>query len=166
VKTLLLLRHGKSSWRHPDLADHDRPLKARGRRDAARVGRFLAAEGLEPDVVWCSTAARTRETAEIVLEAAECDALLQTTEELYGAGPGDILRVVAHTQEPAATVLVVGHNPGLGDLVSDCAGRDGGFPTCALAQIAVEARTWVTLVQGSVARWAVLTELWTPKELP
>jgi len=54
---------------------------------------------------------------------------------------------------------VVGHNPGLGDLVSDCAGRDGGFATHALAQIAVEA-------QSSVARWAVLTELWTPKELP
>ncbi len=67
MKTLLLLRHAKSSWNDPSLADHDRPLKKRGRKAAPRMGRWLQENGLRPDCVLCSTATRARETLQLVL---------------------------------------------------------------------------------------------------
>ena len=75
MKTLLILRHAKSSWRDTSLDDHDRPLNERGRRDAPRRGQLLLEESLLPDLILCSTAARARRTAEIVVEAsgAKCE---------------------------------------------------------------------------------------------
>ena len=89
------MRHAKSSWKTDELADHDRPLNARGQRDAPRIGRLLRAQDLEPDRVLCSTAKRARKTATEVVEGSGYDSPVELLEELYLASPSthiDVLR--------------------------------------------------------------------------
>lgn len=140
---LLLLRHAKSSWDDPGLADHDRILNKRGREAATRMGRYLAEEGLVPDLIACSTARRTEETL-----ARLCRAMGETPETrmvaaLYHAAPNTI-RSVINAAPDAKRLMVIGHNPGLHDLAltladphhADQQALDGlraKFPTAALA---------------------------------
>ena len=126
TRRLFLLRHAKSAW--PDgVADHDRPLADRGRRDAAAVGRWLAASGMGPDLVLVSPAQRARQTWDAVAAELGSTGEVRVTDEVYDAGPGDLLDVLRDI--PAATphVLVVGHNPGierLAGLLDDGAGAN------------------------------------------
>ena len=141
---LMLLRHAKAD-RPAGTADHDRPLARRGREDADRVGAFLAAEGLVPDRVIVSSAARTRETGARVLAAAGATPPVADEPRLYEATSDTILAVLAGAKL-AGTVLVVGHNPGVHETAARLAGggdRDGlmrlreGFPTAALVVFAL-----------------------------
>ncbi len=162
MKTLLLLRHGKSSWGE-SAPDHDRTLKNRGQRDAARVGRFLEREGMAPDWVWTSTATRAADTARIVVKAGDLDVAVEETTELYGADPDEIMSVVARTPDWAGAVLVVGHNPGMEEAAGSLARRDCGMATCALAVIALPIELWGELTAATLGR---LVGLWHPSELP
>lgn len=152
-----MLRHAKSSWGNDSLADRDRPLAERGHHDARRMDDYLRANELRPDLVLCSPARRTRETLELVAGAV---AGAETTIEaaLYGAEAPEILAVL-HTIEPAhGCVMIIGHNPGLEDLVMDLAG-DGDptamdqlrtkFPTAALAVLDLGETGWPQLAPGS-----------------
>ena len=85
MKTLLLMRHAKSSWDDPDVADHDRPLNKRGKKDAPRMGQWLAEQGLTPEVIVTSTAKRARKTAELVAESCGCQREPIVLPELYHA---------------------------------------------------------------------------------
>ena len=163
MKTLLVLRHGKSSWKHPETSDHDRPLNKRGRRDAPRMGRLVAARGLRPDVVVSSTARRARWTADEVAQHAGCDEAVQLDRRLYLASPDEIVDVVRSVAGSARRVMVVGHNPGLEDLVAQLAGRPETFPTAALAEIRLPIRSWKDLTASSPG---TLAGLWRPRELP
>ena len=163
TKTLLVLRHGKSSWQHPALADHDRPLNARGRRDAPRMGRLLRAEGLTPDRIVSSTAVRAHATAELVAEAAGCSAPVLAAPALYLAGPETILDVAASTGGDAGKLLVVGHNPGLEALLTALAGRVVVMPTAALAALRIDVPSWSALTRATPARWV---SQWLPRDLP
>ena len=87
MKTLLILRHAKSDWETPDVADHDRPLNGRGKRDAPRMGRLLRDENLVPDLIISSTAKRARKTAKLVAEASGYEGEIRLAETLYLAGP-------------------------------------------------------------------------------
>jgi phosphohistidine phosphatase len=155
LKTLLLLRHGKSSWDTP-LPDHDRPLRKRGRRAAEAVGAFLEREGLAPDWLWTSTATRALDTARLVASAAALDIEPEATERLYGADAGDILSIVATTPDSADTVLVVGHNPGLGELAGALAGRDVHLTTCGLAVLELDVEEWAEVPAWPGARLVAL----------
>jgi phosphohistidine phosphatase len=107
----VLLRHAKSDW--PDgVADHERPLTERGRRDAPRTGAWLAAAGRVPDRAAVSTAVRTRQTYALAAEAFRTEPETVFLDELYGASPGDMLEVIRATPEGVGTLLVVSHNPG------------------------------------------------------
>jgi phosphohistidine phosphatase len=135
MRRLLLLRHAKAEAHSPD-GDFDRALKPRGRADAARLGAWLAAHGHAPDAVLASPSRRTRETVEIVLAAAAKPVEPEFHEAIYNASAETIRAVIAG--ERAASVLVVGHNPGIGELAHLLAGPDAGkfaagYPTCALA---------------------------------
>lgn len=153
--TLLLMRHAKSDWSRPGLADHDRPLNPRGRRDAPRMGRFLREHGLLPAAALSSTARRARETADAVLPAAGAEAVpRRRTEHLYGAAPEEIFRAVREAATElgasASPLLVVAHNPGMEELVARCGERGPGgvvapFPTAALAVVECPVSSWEEL---------------------
>ena len=140
VRKLVLLRHAKSDW--PDVADHDRPLAKRGRRDAPVVGRWIGASGHAPDAVVCSTARRARETWELVstgLAAAAPGELPAVRYEprVYEATVLGLLMLVREFDAAWRTALVVGHNPGIAELTAGLASPESpppqAFPTAAVA---------------------------------
>jgi phosphohistidine phosphatase len=151
-RRLLVLRHAKAEV-GLGLADHERPLAERGRRDAAAMGGFLRAEGLEPDLVLCSTALRTRQT----LEGLGLDAPVRFERSIYTGDGYDLLTLVNLVEEEFRTVLLVGHNPAVHELVI-IAGNASveEFPTCALGVIELE--EWR-------ARGGVLLDYRTPRTL-
>jgi phosphohistidine phosphatase len=146
-RRLILLRHAKSDW-PGDVADHERPLARRGRRDAPAAGRWLGGSGLYPDAVVCSTALRARETWALAETGLAETGLAETGREppparfeprVYEAGVLGLLMLVREFSPAWRTVLVVGHNPGLAELTAGLAGDDGprAFPTAFAAVLAL-----------------------------
>ena len=162
MNTLLILRHAKSSWKQPGLADHDRPLNKRGLRDAPRMGQLLREAGLVPDRIVSSTAERARTTAELAAAAAGFSGPVQHSRRLYLATAADILEVLGQAGGDAAKLLVVGHNPGLEELLAALTGGAEALPTAALVQVELDLRSWSKLEERTPAR---LVNLWRPREL-
>jgi len=162
MKTLLILRHAKSDWSEEARDDHDRPLNARGKRDAPRIGRLLADEGLLPDHIISSTAKRARRTAKKVAAAAGFDGPLELTAALYLAAPEQYLAALRGVAEPEQTVMVVGHNPGLESLLQLLTGNPERLPTAALAQVELPIATWSQLAADTRGK---LIRLWRPREM-
>ena len=162
MKTLLLLRHAKSSWEDGNLADFDRSLNARGRSDAPRMGRLLVQDELTPDLIVTSAARRAATTAELIALAAEYAGDIQYTNELYLADPETFLDVARDTADGVARLMLVGHNPGIEELVSNLAGREERMPTAALACFRLAIEHWRELNDETAAE---LLHLWRPKEL-
>lgn len=144
MKEVLALRHAKSSWAEPGLADHDRPLDGRGERDAPEMGRRLTARDLVPERLLSSTARRARQTAEAVAGAMGLGAdRLATDDRLYLAAPEEILAVLQETDDAIARLLFVAHNPGIHSFAHHFGGLDvGKFPTAALARIQWPTNHW------------------------
>lgn len=163
---LIVLRHAKSAW--PDgIADLDRPLSGRGRRDAPAAGGWLREAGLVPDAVVCSPALRTRQTWDLVSGELRATPTVIHDPRLYGASAAELLHVVRETDESCRTLLLIGHNPGVQDLVLALAGEAAGdslarvrqkFPTSAIAVFTLPA-SWKRLVPGS----CVLVDLTVPR---
>jgi phosphohistidine phosphatase len=163
VKTLLLLRHAKSSWNDSSIEDRDRPLNARGRGDAPRMGDVLRDESLVPDVIISSDAVRAETTAVAVAEAAGFLRDIAIDPRLYLAGPDDLLAVVrARSGRDARIVMIVAHNPGLEDLIAQLTGERHDLPTATLVQLAVPIDTWDALDSSTRA---TLVNIWRPEDL-
>lgn len=163
VKTLLVLRHAKSSWDDPALDDHERPLNARGERDAPRMGRLARKERLPVELIISSDALRARLTARAVADASGYRGEILLDPRLYHASAAEILAVLRSAVEhDIATVMIVGHNPGLEDLVARLTGEPESLPTAALAQIALPIDRWPDLTASTRG---TLVGLWRPKEL-
>jgi phosphohistidine phosphatase len=161
VKRLYLLRHAKSSWDDPGLADSARPLAPRGRKAVKRIAGHLRAAEIAPDLVLCSTAERTRQTLAGILEALPAGVEIRLDEWLYGAGAAEVLARVRETGAEVGALLVIGHNPTLHELALRLTGRDDAlerFPTGALAAIAF-AGPWTALGDED----AELEAVWTPR---
>ena len=142
MKTLYLLRHGKSDWAS-DVADHDRTLAPRGADAAARVGRFLSVLDQVPDRIVCSTASRARETAECAAEAGEWAPEIELNHEFYGIGPDRLLEWTREVDDSTASLLLVGHQPTWSMFAEGLIG--GGrlrFPTAAFARIDLQIGAW------------------------
>jgi phosphohistidine phosphatase len=166
MRTLYLLRHAKSSWDDPTLADRARPLAKRGRRDAKLIAEHLSRLGTEPDLVLCSSATRTRQTLELVLPASAGESVL-VEDELYAASAGELLARIRLVPDDVASLLLIGHNPGLQELALALAGSGDElehlrtkFPTAALATL-VHENTWSRLSAGD----ATLAAYVVPKQL-
>jgi len=160
VKRLLVLRHAKSSWADTSLDDWQRPLNDRGRRDAPRVGVWLRDRSLVPDLIVTSDAVRARETAAAVATAAGYTREIVVEPSLYHATPADVIAVLNSTSDQTArTVLIVGHNPGLEDLVSRFSGDHCHLVTAALVELAVPIDRWSELDLTSAAS---IEETWQP----
>jgi phosphohistidine phosphatase len=163
MKTLLLLRHAKSSWSDPTLKDHDRPLNDRGKRDAPRMGQLLKGERLTPDLIVSSTAKRARKTAARVAKNCGYQGEIELTESFYLAHPGQYVQYLQQVSDEHEFVMVVGHNPGLEALLAWLTGQDEPLPTAALAQVEFDIASWRELAHSAGGR---LANLWRPKELP
>jgi phosphohistidine phosphatase len=166
ARTLYLLRHAKSSWDDPTLSDHARPLAPRGRRDAKRVAEHLRKLGVEPELVLCSSSARTRETLEFLLPAIPHSAV-GYEDALYGASRDELLARIHSVPDEVESLMLIGHNPGMEDLALGLAssGDELGrvrekFPTAALATLTF-ATSWSRLAPGE----AVLESYVIPKQL-
>jgi len=158
---LILMRHAKSRWRSPGLGDFERPLAERGRRDAPRMGAYLAAAGFVPDVVLCSSAKRARQTMKRAIARFSREPELRLMDELYHAGPDDLLAILRRIDSALQTVMIIGHNPGLHTLALDlirpgvAAGQhlhdnlEHHFPTAALAVLSFDVRRWRNLAEAS-----------------
>ena len=162
MKTLLLLRHAKSSWKHPELADHDRPLNKRGKRTAPLMGALLQDEDLIPDLILCSSAVRAHTTALLVAKACTYTGKITKTRKLYLAEPQAYREVLRQVAEKHVRVLVVGHNPGLESLIHALTGEAMAMPTAALAYMELSLKRWRDLDLNTECK---LVNMWRPKNL-
>lgn len=162
MRTLLLMRHAKSSWDDPDLADHDRPLNKRGLRDAPRMGALLQREGLVPDSIVSSTALRALRTARLVARACRFDKPLTATADLYHASENDWREQIRQLPDEDALVLCVGHNPGLEDFLAGWVGQYVRMPTAAIARLTFEEDDWNDIASHSSA---TLADVWRPRDV-
>ncbi len=162
MKALLVLRHAKSSHKDGDLDDHDRPLAKRGKRDAPRMGQLLKDEDLLPDYIASSTAVRARKTAEHVIAASGYRGETRLTGDLYMTSGQSLRELVAALPDSAARVLLVGHNPGLEELLESLLGLYTPLSTAALAHVELDIEHW-SQVAGQPA--ASLVKVWQPREL-
>jgi phosphohistidine phosphatase len=163
MKKLLIMRHAKSSWGDNGLADHDRPLNKRGQRDAPRMGRFLASEGLHPEEILSSTALRAQTTARLTAEAAQWPRQISEFDELYHASPREAVLLLQQSSDDTDCVLLVAHNPGVGDLVASLTGEYVGMVTASVAQIELSIECWQDLTLEPIHS---LRGHWYPKGLP
>jgi phosphohistidine phosphatase len=148
MRVLYLLRHAKSSWGDPSLADFDRPLNERGRGATPLVAGFMRERGIRPGLVDTTPAVRARQTAELVAAAAGLDAPVSFDERIYEAHPLDLLKVVREADESAAELLLVGHNPGLEELIERLTGERERLPTAALVRVELQVEGWPQVEEG------------------
>ena len=162
MKSLLILRHAKSSWKHPELTDHDRPLNKRGKRDAPRMGEILRSEHLIPEAIISSTAARAHATAEAVAKASGYKGEVTLNRSLYAVGPEAYLDVLHDLSDDYVRVLIVGDNPGLEELVEMLTGETHPLPTCSFAHKKLHVDGWLDIDYETKGQ---LAGIWQPRDL-
>jgi len=154
-RTLVLVRHGKSSWDY-DVDDHERPLSGRGRRDAEALGRLLSQRSLHSDLVLCSDATRTKQTWDYAKAGGATAGAIEYLRDIYHAWVPELLAMIRDVPDEIHTLLVLGHAPGIPDLVEhlcvrtdspDWTQMDNKFPTSALAVVNVPG-PWAELGKG------------------
>jgi phosphohistidine phosphatase len=157
-RTLLLLRHAKSSWDQPELADVDRPLATRGQEAAPLIARRIKAQKWQPDLVLCSHAERVRETWQLMAPVLGRSIECRTLRAIYLGAPSRLQEALRRATDEVETLMLIGHNPGLGRLaVSLCgagpkkalARMQAKFPTAALAVIGFDVDHWREIAPGT-----------------
>jgi phosphohistidine phosphatase len=168
VKRLFLLRHAKSSWDDPHLADHDRPLAPRGRKAAKQIASYMKNKSFEPSIVVCSSALRARQTWEIAAPAFPKRTAIEIEPSLYQAGNEELMSRLRRISRKASSVLLIGHNPAMQELVLTLASEGAQlqlirekFPTAALAVLEARINGWGDLEPGATE----LADFVTPKRL-
>jgi phosphohistidine phosphatase len=156
--TLSLLRHAKSSWSNPALPDRERPLATRGVTDAPLMGKAMAERGIDPELVLCSSARRTRDTLELVMPELRVEPKVVYVDALYHASPEEMLEMLHGIQPGANRVMLVGHNPEIQAFALDLVGsgpkhfRDRlstKYPTAGLAVINFVSGLWKSISVNS-----------------
>ncbi len=144
MKTLTIVRHAKSSWNEPGLSDRDRPLNKRGQRDAPRMGKRIADAGIRPSLIVSSPATRAWTTAQIIAEELSYPVeFLQRENSLYLASLNDILDVIVAQDDGFKSLMVVGHNPGLTNMVNFLSpGITGNLPTAGVVSVTIDQDDW------------------------
>ncbi len=161
-KTLLILRHAKSSWKEPNLTDYQRPLNSRGLSDAPRMGQLLIEQNLIPDLIVASSASRANTTAALIAQECNCIDRIVPYKELYLAAPETHVRVLQEQNNDDSTIMIVAHNPGVEQLVYDLTGHEEAMPTAALAVVLLPIDRWADLALSVDGE---LLAVWRPKEL-
>ncbi len=160
MKHLFLLRHAKSSWNDPAMADFDRPLNHRGLAAAPFMGGVMVRKEIQPDVIISSPANRAMQTAILVKEASGSNSPLQYDERIYEASPQNLRSVASQIPDDFASALLVGHNPGMEGFIHYLTGRLEPMPTAALAVIELDIDSWLDLTNGC----GILQAVYRPKD--
>jgi len=161
MRTLLLVRHAKSSRDDPTLADKERPLNDRGMHDAPKMAKRLAKRDLKPDVILSSPAVRALTTAQLMADKLDYKAKdIVVDDRLYAATPETVLKVIRGLDKKPKSVMLVGHNPELAELAHRLSDSIADMPTCAVAEFVFDIGSWSELGKQEPAR----VKLQSPKD--
>ncbi len=163
MKTFLIFRHAKSSWKVVEQADHDRPLNKRGKQDAPRMGRWLRGQGILPELIVSSTANRAKSTALAAADAMGYEGEVELTRSFYLAYPEVYIEWAAQLPNEVETFMVVGHNSGVEELVLGLTNIYERMPTGTIAYLTLPIDDWADF---SAETPATLQAIWRPRELP
>ena len=156
MKSLYLLRHGKSDWDADYDGDHERPLANRGEKAAASVGKFMKRIDQVPDLVLSSTAVRARTTVEIAAEEGKWERPINLREDLYGASTQTVLYIINEMNADVDSLILVGHEPTSSGSIRMLTGAQVRFPTACLARIDFSAPEWHMVRPGNgVLQWLI-----------
>lgn len=167
MKTLLLMRHAKSSWKDPKLVDHARPLNKRGQKDAPFMGEVLLEKELLPQLILASTAVRVRETVAGLVKTSHYSGETQFSDALYLAEPDTYLAALLPLPDSIERVMIVGHNPGLEGLLQHLSGRIETIGTGTIAYLSLPIQSWSELTgetEGELVELLNLHDLRDEKE--
>lgn len=162
MKELLLLRHAKSDWADSSVQDHDRPLNERGRLDASRMGKVIRKYNVNPDIILSSTAKRALKTAKAVRSAAHTRAEIVACPELYLAEANIYIERLQQLASDIKRPMIVGHNPGMENLLELLTGKTESLSPGALAYLHLEIENWADLSITTAAR---IRRIWRPREI-
>ncbi|MEI8132013.1 MAG: histidine phosphatase family protein [Leptolinea sp.] len=162
MKTLLLMRHAKSSWKHADLSDQDRPLNKRGEKDAPHMGKFIREKELIPQIILASPAKRVSQTIDGMVGKMGFKGEVEYIDSLYLAEPSAYLATLHDIPDNFERVMVVGHNPGLEGLLQILSGQVESLPTASIAHLVLPIEHW-TDINGTTR--GELVERIKPREL-
>jgi phosphohistidine phosphatase len=160
MKRLFIMRHAKSSWDDPRLADIDRPLNERGKRTAPFMGALMRRLNLLPDCIYTSSAKRAQKTARLAADGGAFEPELTVDERIYEASVNTLRQVLAATSSSCSAVMLVGHNPGLEDLIRYLTGAVEPMPTGAVAVIHLDLNDWSHLDAGT----GVVNKVYRPRQ--
>jgi len=149
MKTLLLMRHAKSSWKHPDLPDQDRPINKRGEKDAPHMGKYLREKELVPQIILASPAKRVKQTIDGMLEKMSFKGKVEYIDSLYLAEPIAYLNTLQTISDKYERVLIVGHNPGLEGLLQILSGQVESLPTASVAHMVLPIEHWADMKEDT-----------------
>lgn len=161
MKTLLLMRHAKSSM-DGKMGDRERPLSKRGKKNAERMGELLLDEKVKPDYILVSNAERARQTAELVIDAMKYQGDRCYLTRLYMAEVDVYVHEIQQLDDEASVVLVIGHNPALETLLQMISGKVESLPTGAIAQLRLPIDRWEAF---NLEMPAELVAFWRPKDV-
>ena len=143
MKTLFLIRHAKSSWDNTALADKDRPLNGRGKRDAPKAGKRLAERRAKPDLILSSPATRALKTAEIIAKKLDYKRKnILVNDRLYAVEASELLNMLRKLGDAVECAMLIGHNPELTELAHRLSSKITHLPTCAVAEFMFDAKSW------------------------
>lgn len=165
MKTLLLMRHAKSSWKESNIPDHDRPLNRRGKHDVPLMGKLLRDQKMNLDLIISSTALRAETTANLIAKAVRYKGKIILDKSIYNAEPMDLLTLLSNSSDEYNSILLVGHNPTMEEMVQMITNSpEITMATCAIAHLTLSIDTWTDLKEKQTFR-GKLENFWTPKEL-
>lgn len=162
MKSLLIMRHAKSSWKETDIPDFERSLNKRGKGDAPAMGELLKDRELIPQRILCSTATRARQTVDGLLGTSGYAGEVVYLDSFYMAECVTYLESLRLLADDLERVMIVGHNPGLETLLQMLTGKVAALPTAAVAYLALPINHWTELKPDTEAE---LVEFWMPREL-
>src|SRR6266550_4389939 len=156
MKTLFLIRHAKSSRDNTALADKDRPLNDRGKREAPRMGKRLAKRRVKPDLILSSPATRALATAEIIAKKLDYKPRnIVVDDRLYAVEAEQLLDVIRQLDDGAKRVMLIGHNPELTELAHRLSSKITHLPTCAVAEFKFNVKSWSNIGKAKLAKVAL-----------
>lgn len=156
MKTLFLVRHGQSSWEDVKLADRDRPLTDKGKNDAAKMGKRLAEAEVTVDALVASPATRALATAAAIARRLDFKRKrIVQDERLYSGGVDDLLELIREQGGEHKRLMLVGHNPALSELLRQLADKDVNLPTCAVAVLRFDGKSWAKIGRKKLEKVAI-----------
>ena len=160
-RSLFIVRHAKSSWSDPTLADFQRPLNERGLKAAPLMGRFMREHGYVPGKIISSPATRARHTAQLFKEGGEFEAEIEFDGRIYEASPRAWTEIVTELPDDHSSVMLVGHNPGMEGFIRYLTGDYERMPTAAVAVIELDLKRWDKIGE----QCCTLHKVFRPREL-